>query len=81
MWYLKTRLGTFWVAPISDIKNQYYLGVDDQELGVYSDIEKAAKDVHDQSTGYFKWDSQARVKAPEHISQWTEGEPQTWHSD
>lgn len=84
MWYLKTRLGTFWVAPISSAdrnsKNKYYLGVDDQELGIYSDIEQAAKDVHDQSTGFYKWDSQARVRAPEHIADWTEGEPKTWYT-
>lgn len=78
MWHLKTRLGVFWVIPISEIENKYYLGVNDEALGVYQAAELAAKDVHDQSTGYYKWDSQARVKAPEHIDEWLEGEPRNW---
>lgn len=78
MWYLKTRLGVFWVVPVVNARSKYYLGVDDQELGIYTDAEQAARDVHDQLTGYFKWDSQPRIQAPEHITQWVEGEPQQW---
>ena len=43
-------------------------------------IEQAAKDVHDQATGYLKWDSLPKVKAPEHIQEWVEGEPPNWIS-
>jgi len=80
MWHLKTRLGVFWVVPLTDKNNKYYLGVDDLELGEYTDAEQAARDVHDQATGYYKWDSQPKVKAPEHIEEWAMGEPKDWHS-
>lgn len=79
MWYLKTKLGIFWVAPIAVEKEEkYYLGVNDQELGIYTDAEQAARDVHEQRTGFYKWDSEARISAPEHISEWKEGEPTGW---
>jgi hypothetical protein len=79
MWHLKTKLGVFWVAPaIEKANKKYFLGVNDQELGVYIDAEQAARDVHDQCTGYYKWDSQAKVQAPEHIAEWVEGEPKDW---
>lgn len=81
MWHLKTRLGVFWVAPLSDTPNKYYLGVDDHELGLYTDVERAAKDVHDQATGFLKWDLEPQVKAPEHIAQWKKGEPKEWKSE
>jgi hypothetical protein len=79
MWHLKTRLGTFWVAPVSDSGHQFFLGVGDQELGIYNDAEQAAQDVHNQSTGYLKWDIEVKVFAPRHITDWKEGEPQNWH--
>lgn len=81
MWYLKTRLGVFWVVPKfeSDTKtHKFLLGVNDQELAVYTDVERAAQDVHDQATGFLKWDLQPKVKAPEHISEWVEGTPKDW---
>lgn len=81
MWHLKTKLGTFWVVETNnEIKERYFLGINDQELGIYDNSETAAKDVHEQSTGYFKWDSQAKVNVPDSISQWTEGEPENWHN-
>lgn len=79
MWHLKTKMGVFWVIPVADVGNKYYLGVNDEALGEYKDAEAAANDVHNQATGYFKWDSQARVKVPAHINEWQEGEPQDWH--
>jgi len=78
MWHLKTKLGVFWVAPVFDSPNRYYLGVNHEELGLYTDVEQAARDVHDQSTGYLKWDMQTQVNVPEHISEWKEGEPKDW---
>jgi len=80
MWHLRTRLGVFWVVPISESMHQYYLGIDDQELGIYADAEQAARDVHEQTTGFFEWDMEPRAQAPEHINQWVEGEPKNWHS-
>jgi len=81
MWHLKTKFGIFWVVPISEVKTtpQYLLGIDDSELAFYTDAEQAAKDVHDQATGFLKWDIQAQVKAPDHITEWTSGEPQNWY--
>lgn len=79
MWHLKTRLGTFWVIPLLEEQNKYILGINDDELALYTDVEQAAKDVHDQATGFLKWDTQPQVKAPEHINEWVEGEPQDWH--
>lgn len=78
MWHFKTRLGTFWVAPLAKETHKYYLGVDDHELGIYEDAERAAQDVHDQSTGYLKWDCLDRIRAPEHITEWVEGVPPEW---
>lgn len=78
MWHLKTRLGVFWVVPMSSSENKFLLGVNDEELGLYTDVERAAKDVHDQATGCLKWDIQSTVRAPEHIREWAEGEPKSW---
>ena len=80
MWHLRTKLGTFWVIEASqdNKKYKYFLGVDDQELGAYEDYHTAAKDVYCQHTGYFKWDSQDRVRVPQDISEWHEGEPEGW---
>ncbi len=78
MWHLKTKMGVFWVAAIDEKSKKYYLGVNDQELGVYNDAEQAAKDVRDQRTGYLRWDVESKVKAPEHISEWASGEPRDW---
>lgn len=78
MWHLKTRLGVFWVVPAIKSDSKYLLGVNDQALAGYSDAELAARDVHDQATGFLKWDSEAHIKAPEHITEWAEGEPKDW---
>ena len=83
MWYLKTRLGVFWVIPLKDKKDKsekYVLGVNDEKLAFYTDVEQAAKDVHDQTTGFMKWDMESMVKAPLHINEWVEGEPKDWGS-
>ena len=79
MWHLKTRLGVFWVVPLYEAKNKYILGINDEELAFYTDVEHAAKAVHDQTTGFLKWDSQQGIRAPEHISEWVEGEPKDWN--
>lgn len=79
MWHLKTNMGVFWVIPVAEKLSKYYLGVNDQALGEYRDAAQAAKDVRDQATGYFKWDSQARIKVPEDINEWQEGAPKDWH--
>lgn len=79
MWHLKTNLGVFWVVPVTEGKNKYVLGVNDHDLAFYTDVEQAAKDVHDQNTGYLQWDVQTHVKAPEHIMEWLEGEPEEWY--
>ena len=79
MWHLKTKLGTFWLVEANNDKaDRYLLGINDQELGAYNNAEVAAHDVHEQATGYFKWDSQAKVKVPNHIQQWVEGTPESW---
>lgn len=80
MWHLKTRLGVFWVVPLQDTGNRYVLGINDEELALYTDLEQAAKDVHDQATGFLKWDSESEIKAPLHIAEWIEGEPKDWGS-
>lgn len=80
MWHLKTKLGVFWVIPVSEVGSKYYLGLNDEPLGEYNDAEQAAKDVHDQNTGFLAWDVQARIKAPEHINEWAQGEPKEWEN-
>lgn len=52
--------------------------MNDDPLCEYRNAEEAAKDVYNQSTGYYKWDSQPKVKVPEHINEWLEGEPRDW---
>lgn len=82
MWYLKTKLGTFWVLEAKEadeqLEDNIFLGINDEELGLYEDIEDAVRDVHDQATGYLRWDTQSRVNAPSSISQWIEGTPDNW---
>lgn len=81
MWHLKTKLGTFWVVETNnELQHGYFLGVNDQELGVYNEVDQAAKDVYEQTTGYLTWDCQARVKAPNSINQWVEGAPDDWQA-
>ena len=79
MWHLKTKLGTFWLVEANnDSDNRYLLGIDDHELGAYDNADLAAHDVHDQATGCIEWDCQAKIKAPDTISHWTEGSPNSW---
>lgn len=78
MWHLRTKQGTFWVVE-EPKSHKYYLGVDDDELGVYDNAELAAKDVHDQVTGYPQWDCLSRIKAPENLANWAVGEPDHWN--
>lgn len=87
MWHLKTKVGVFWVTPIpeNDVNSykkkknsKYFLGINDQELGIYTDAEEAARDVHEQRTGFYKWDCSSRINAPEHINEWVLGEPNDW---
>jgi len=78
MWHLKTKLGTFWVLPLAEKKGRFVLGLNDEELSFYTDTEQAARAVHDQSTGCLKWDIASRPTAPEHITEWVEGEPKEW---
>jgi hypothetical protein len=77
MWHLRTRQGTFWVIE-SQETHKYVLGVNNDELGSYDDADAAAKDVHNQATGYFPWDCQSHAKAPDHVSNWVQGEPDNW---
>ncbi len=82
MWHLKTRLGVFWVVPVKEgKKSRFVLGVNEDELAFYTDVEEAARDVHDQNTGFLKWDSQPVVKAPVHIAEWAIGEPKMWNKN
>ena len=80
MWYLKTKMGTFWVVESEDKTQGCYLGVGNDEIGVYHDPEQAANVVHDQATGYLNWDLMPRVEVPKHIGQWNSGDPSEWGS-
>lgn len=83
MKHLNTKLGTFWIMELNsdtpELEQKYYLGVEDEELGLYSNPQSAALDVSKQATGCFRWDSQMRVTAPESISDWEEGAPESWN--
>lgn len=78
MWHLRTKQGTFWVIEEPN-SHKYMLGINNDELGVYDDADAAAKDVHDQATGHFVWDCQSKVKAPDHVANWAQGEPENWN--
>ena len=77
MWHLRTKQGTFWVVEEPDTQ-KFFLGVNNDELGIYEDADSAAKDVHGQATGFLQWDCQSRVRAPEDLTSWIEGEPSDW---
>ncbi|MDB6096057.1 MAG: hypothetical protein JWM09_335 [Francisellaceae bacterium] len=78
MRHLKTKFGVFWIAERSSKNGQYYLGIDNYELGLYQDAEQAALDVYSQVTGFLKWDSQLRVLAPKCLNDWSMGAPLEW---
>lgn len=79
MWHLKTKLGTFWLVESEGTESKKFLfGVDDHELGTYTDVAAAAKDVYQQATGFLQWDSQSKVRAPTNIEQWNTGLPEGW---
>jgi len=80
MRYLKTKLGTFWIAPALEYKGKYFLGVDDEALWLFDSPENASKAVAEQTTGFLNWDAQLRVKAPQGLQDWEEGEPKHWAS-
>jgi len=77
MWHLKTRQGTFWIIPAEN-KKGVWLGVDDQPLGHYDSPDAAFHDVHDQQTGFYAWDVNHKIKPPESLTEWEEGEPAEW---
>ncbi len=78
MWHLKTKLGVFWIVPVASTDNKFLLGINEEELGFYTNLNQVAKDVRDQATGFLQWDVQAAIHAPEHIEEWVEGEPKSW---
>lgn len=78
MWYHKTKLGTFWIIE-SEENHQYYLGMDEDSLGTYKQLEDAIHDIKDQATGNLKWDMARNPTVPEDIQEWIEGEPEDWH--
>ena len=77
MWYHKTRLGTFWIVE-DDKSHDYYLGMDEDSLGVYHRLEDAIHDIKCQETGELKWDLAKAPEVPEDIHDWVEGEPEHW---
>lgn len=81
MWHLKTKLGTFWVMPVTEADSQCYLGIDDHQLGVFRDPNDAIKNVTEQNTGHLQWDCLSRAKAPQHLDKWSKGSPEEWIGD
>ncbi len=77
MWHFRTRQGTFWVIESQETR-KYVLGINNDELGSYDDADAAAKDVQNQATGFFPWDCESHAKAPDHVSNWAQGEPDNW---
>jgi hypothetical protein len=79
MWYLKTKLGTFWIVKSDEESMQkVVLGMDEDALGVYQSIESAVDDVVNHETGALKWDEALRATAPSDLQEWMEGEPESW---
>ena len=76
MWHFKSKLGTFWIVP-GKRKKQYWLGVEDEHIGLYSDAAEAATDVHEHLTGHVVWDK-THEKAPHDLNEWAQGEPDNW---
>ena len=77
MWYHKTKVGTFWIVE-SDEDHKYYVGLDEDSLGAYEQIEKAIEDIKNQQTGCLKWDVTRGITVPEDLLEWDEGEPGNW---
>ncbi len=78
MWHLKTKKGVFWIIPLKHVNDQFLLGVNDEELAFYTGVEQAAQAVHNQVTGFLKWDCESEIQAPLHITEWIQGEPTEW---
>lgn len=79
MRHLVTKNGTFWIASASHFSGQYFLGIDDFELGLYSSEDQALKDILSQKTGHLKWDMQVKFSIPAALEDWKKGEPTCWH--
>ena len=81
MWYLKTKLGLFWIVESDEpmASPQYTLGMDDDSLGFYQSVEAAIQDVCDHKTGAIKWDASLRADAPHDVSGWVQGQPESWN--
>lgn len=77
MWYHKTKLGTFWIVE-SEKDHRYYLGMDEDSLGIYDRLDQAIHDIKAQETGCLKWDQARNSDIPEDIREWVEGEPDDW---
>lgn len=78
MWHMKTKLGTFWIIQTEEEHPKYFLGMDDNTLRSYDDVEEALQDVCNHTTGELTWDLDTRTKVPSDLKQWLEGEPEIW---
>ncbi len=75
MWHLLTHIGNFWIIPKEN--GDCLLGVDDCDLGWYSDLHAARISVVSQETGCYSWDIQL-INRDQHLESWAVGEPQSW---
>lgn len=78
MWYLQTKVGTFWILDAEAADSEYMLGIDSDVLGKYDAPEKAVEDVRSQETGFLKWDVSPMVREAPPLEGWREGEPEDW---
>ena len=56
LFWFKTQVGTFWIAPQPDEPGRVVLGVDEKALGSYVNPVQAADDVRVHVTGHHAWD-------------------------
>lgn len=79
MWHLLTKLGTFWIADAKEKEGEkYVLGLDDDTLGIYNKLDDVIVDIKAHTTGNLDWDSQTRLKIPDSLKEWKQGEPKGW---
>lgn len=71
LFWFKSAVGTFWIAPHHGYPGRVSLGIGDDSLGSFASPEQAADDVYLHSIGLDAWDlRKSRQGDPCDLSEW-----------
>lgn len=71
LFWFKSSVGTFWIAPNHRHPGRVSLGIGDDVLGSFASPKQAADDVYLHSIGYDAWDRRKQaVGDPCDLSEW-----------